>query len=74
MRMHGMDTIHGGIVLRRFTLLLGMLPVVVHGGGKAISREMKERGIEPRFVKGLRVTCERSIEVVERVPSGFGGG
>ena len=46
-----------------------MRPVVVHGGGKAISRKMKERGIESRFVKGLRVTCEESIKVVEQVIS-----
>jgi acetylglutamate kinase len=50
-----------------FMECVGMLPVIVHGGGKAISRAMKERGIEPRFVKGLRVTCERSIEVVQDV-------
>lgn len=45
----------------------GMLPVIVHGGGKAISRAMKEKGIEPRFLNGLRVTCERSIQVVQEV-------
>jgi acetylglutamate kinase len=50
-----------------FMECVGMRPVVIHGGGKAISRKMKERGIEPRFVKGLRVTCEQSIKVVEQV-------
>ena len=45
----------------------GMLPIIVHGGGKAISRAMKERGIESRFVNGLRVTCEHSIQVVQDV-------
>ena len=56
-------------VLRDVTLMecVGMLPVVVHGGGKAISRRMEAQGIEPRFLKGLRVTCERSIEVVSQV-------
>ncbi len=53
-----------------FMECVGMLPVIVHGGGKAISRAMKERGIESRFVKGLRVTCERSIEVVQSVMNG----
>jgi acetylglutamate kinase len=47
-----------------------MRPVVVHGGGKAISRGMKEQGIAARFVKGLRVTCEKTMEVVERVMKG----
>jgi acetylglutamate kinase len=50
-----------------FMECVGMRPVVVHGGGKAISRGLKAEGIEPRFLKGLRVTCEKTIEVVERV-------
>jgi len=50
-----------------FMECVGMLPVVVHGGGKAISRNMKEQGIESMFVQGLRVTCEKSIAVVEKV-------
>ena len=50
-----------------FMECVGMLPVIVHGGGKAISRCMKEQGIEAKFVKGLRVTCERTIAVVEKV-------
>jgi acetylglutamate kinase len=50
-----------------FMECVGMRAIVIHGGGKAISRKMKERGIEPRFVKGLRVTCEQSIKVVEQV-------
>ena len=44
-------------------------PVVVHGGGKAISRAMDEAGLEPRFEMGMRVTDERSIEIVEQVLS-----
>ncbi|HAS84293.1 MAG TPA: acetylglutamate kinase [Verrucomicrobia bacterium] len=50
-----------------FMECVGMKVVVVHGGGKEISRGMVEAGIESRFVRGLRVTCERSIEVVRRV-------
>jgi acetylglutamate kinase len=50
-----------------FMECVGMRPVVVHGGGKAISRGMKDHGIEPVFLKGLRVTCEKTIEVVEKV-------
>jgi acetylglutamate kinase len=46
-----------------FMECVGMLPVVVHGGGKAISRSMQRHGIEPRFIKGLRVTCEKTIDV-----------
>lgn len=50
-----------------FMECVGMLPVIVHGGGKAISRSMKEAGITAKFVDGLRVTDEESIKVVERV-------
>lgn len=50
-----------------FMECVGMLPVVVHGGGKLISRQMKELGIESRFLHGLRVTCEKSIAVVGKV-------
>jgi acetylglutamate kinase len=50
-----------------FMECVDMLPVVVHGGGKAISRAMKAKGIEAKFVKGLRVTCEKTIQVVHEV-------
>lgn len=46
---------------------VGMFPVVVHGGGKAISRSMNEADIAPNFVHGLRVTDEKTIHVVEKV-------
>ena len=45
---------------------VGMKVVVVHGGGKAISAALKAGGIEPRFVGGLRVTDEKTMEVVRR--------
>lgn len=50
-----------------FMECVGMLPVIVHGGGKAISRAMTEAGLQPRFVKGLRVTDDATISVVENV-------
>jgi acetylglutamate kinase len=53
-----------------FMECVGMRTVVVHGGGKAISRSMLDRGIESRFLEGLRVTCEKSIEVVRDVLNG----
>lgn len=45
----------------------GMRPVLVHGGGKAISAALARSGIETRFINGLRYTCERTIEVVDQV-------
>lgn len=53
-----------------FMECVGMNPVIVHGGGKAISRGMKESGITAKFVDGLRVTCEKTIAVVEKVLKG----
>lgn len=50
-----------------FMECVGMLPVVVHGGGKAISRSMKAADIAPNFVHGLRVTDEATTRVVEQV-------
>jgi acetylglutamate kinase len=50
-----------------FMECVGLCPVVVHGGGKAISRSMKEASISPNFVQGLRVTDEATIGVVEKV-------
>ena len=44
--------------------------VVVHGGGKAISRAMEQRGIKPEFQHGLRVTCEQTMQVVREVIAG----
>jgi acetylglutamate kinase len=50
-----------------FMNAVGIKTVLVHGGGKAISRGMTEAGVEPRFVMGLRVTDEPSVRVVDRV-------
>ncbi|MCO5062368.1 MAG: acetylglutamate kinase [Kiritimatiellae bacterium] len=50
-----------------FMACVGLRPVVVHGGGKAISRAMKEKGLPATFVKGLRVTDEAAADVVEQV-------
>lgn len=50
-----------------FMETVGMKPVLVHGGGKAISRAMSEAGLEPRFVHGRRYTDETTLEIVSRV-------
>ncbi len=49
---------------------MGLNPVVVHGGGKAISKAMADAGLEARFVNGLRVTTPEAIDIVERTLSG----
>ena len=50
-----------------FMSCVGMRPVIVHGGGKAISRRMKEAGLQAHFVKGLRVTDAATIAIVHDV-------
>ena len=46
---------------------IGVRPVVVHGGGKAISAELKRQGIPVKFVNGLRYTCDKTIKIVDDV-------
>lgn len=46
---------------------VGMRPVLVHGGGAAISRAMDAAGLEPRFIQGRRYTDEATLSIVERV-------
>ncbi|OGV70620.1 MAG: acetylglutamate kinase [Lentisphaerae bacterium RIFOXYA12_FULL_48_11] len=65
--MENKDNVESVLSDITFMECVGMLPVVVHGGGKAISRSMKEHGIEARFIQGLRVTCEKTISVVQKV-------
>ena len=53
-----------------FLKAVGMQPVVVHGGGKAISRAMQAEGLQPRFVDGIRLTDRAAARLVDRVLSG----
>jgi acetylglutamate kinase len=50
-----------------FMQTVGLRPVVVHGGGKAISVAMEREGLEPRFVQGRRYTDEKTLAIVARV-------
>jgi len=52
------------VILLRF---VGIKPVIVHGGGPQIGALMKRLGKEPRFVGGMRVTDEETVEIVEMV-------
>lgn len=53
-----------------FLEVAGIRPVIVHGGGKAISAAMRESGLEAKFVGGLRVTSEKAIEIVDQTLHG----
>lgn len=50
-----------------FLETVGLKPVVVHGGGKAISARLSELGISTEFINGLRYTCEDTLSVVDDV-------
>lgn len=47
--------------------LVGFKPIIVHGGGKEISKWVGKIGMEPKFVNGLRVTDEPTMEIAEMV-------
>lgn len=53
-----------------FMETVGMRPIVVHGGGAAISRAMAEANLEPRFIQGRRYTDAATLGIVERVLAG----
>jgi len=52
-----------------FLEAVGINPVVVHGGGKAITRAMEAAGLKANFIQGQRVTDEPTVAVVDRVLS-----
>lgn len=56
-------------VIKDVTLLklVGFKPIIVHGGGKEISRWIEKVGKKPEFINGLRVTDEETMEIAEMV-------
>ena len=48
-----------------FMATVGMQPIIVHGGGKAITKAMNEAGLEPVWVQGHRYTDERTLTIAE---------
>lgn len=61
------ETIIQDIVLLK---LVGLKPVIVHGGGPEINSMLKRLNIESKFINGLRVTTKETMEVVEMVLAG----
>jgi acetylglutamate kinase len=53
-----------------FLEAVGMRPILVHGGGKAINKAMDAAGIQPRFVQGRRYTDDATLEIVANVLAG----
>ncbi|MFO7901386.1 MAG: hypothetical protein R6U98_01900 [Pirellulaceae bacterium] len=50
-----------------FMETVGMYPVIVHGGGAAVSRAMREAGLEATFIHGRRYTDDATLAIVEQV-------
>lgn len=46
---------------------VGINPVLIHGGGPRISEKMKQAGLKPKFVDGLRVTDAKTMKIVEEI-------
>jgi acetylglutamate kinase len=65
--MEDPETTRGVLRDIAFMASAGMKPIIVHGGGKAISAALKEQNIPTRFINGLRYTCEQTIRVVDQV-------
>ncbi len=53
-----------------FMEVAGINPVIVHGGGKAISAAMEEAGLEANFIGGYRVTTAEAVEIVDKTLHG----
>ena len=68
--MEDADALRHVLVDIVFMETVGMRPVVVHGGGAAISRAVTEAGLEAKFVQGRRVTDDATLAIVERVLAG----
>ncbi|MDD2709525.1 MAG: acetylglutamate kinase [Verrucomicrobiae bacterium] len=66
------ETIYADSILTDVAFLrqIGVSVAMVHGGGKAISGKMREAGVVPKFVDGLRVTDKKTIKIVESVLQG----
>lgn len=52
-----------------FMNTVGIKPVLVHGGGPTINRRFLEKGITPKFIKGMRVTEKKDLKIVKEVLS-----
>src|SRR5213592_2989647 len=52
-----------------FLEAVGINPVIVHGGGKAITRAMEKAGLKASFVQGQRVTDEATVKIADEVLS-----
>ena len=50
---------------------LGFIIILIHGGGKRISNKLNDKGIKSNFINGIRVTDQKSIDIVEEVLNNF---
>ena len=65
--MGNIKTFQGILQDVAFMKAVGMMPIIVHGGGPFISKEMKKRGKKPVFVNGYRITDKETLDIVVSV-------
>lgn len=64
------EAMHHALLDIIFMESVGMRPVIVHGGGPSINKAMDEAKIEPVWIKGRRMTDEKTLAIVEQVLAG----
>ncbi len=64
--MESRDIIEGILEDIIFLSSVGIKPVLIHGGGPRISEKMKQAGLKPKFVDGLRVTDAKTMKLVDK--------
>src|SRR5262249_49942524 len=65
--MEDAETLRATLLDVVFMATVGMRPLLVHGGGKAIDQAMRVEGLQPRKVRGRRYTDEKTLAIVVRV-------
>jgi len=61
---HELETLASSL---SFLRSVGLFPVVVHGAGPQLNRYLEEKGVEPRYIDGIRITDPETLEVARRV-------
>ena len=61
---HELETLASSL---SFLRSVGLFPVVVHGAGPQLNRLLEEKGVEPRYIDGIRITDKETLEVARQV-------
>jgi N-acetyl-gamma-glutamyl-phosphate reductase / acetylglutamate kinase len=61
---HELETLASAL---SFLRAVGLFPVVVHGAGPQLNRLLEERGVEPQYIDGIRITDKETLEIARKV-------